>query len=354
MKVLYLTKYSRNAGSSRLRSYQYFPFLREQGITIEVSPLFSERYLAQLYAGKSTKAEALKGYVRRFCKLFSVRRYDKLIIEKELFPYLPAWFERVLSWLGIKYIVDYDDAIFHNYDQHPNIWLRKLLGDKIDQVMRYSDCVIAGNSYLADRAQRSGAKEITIIPTVIDIDRYPEKAWSDPVDKLVVGWVGTKSTFEKHFMLLADQVQRLTMAYPNLFFHVIGAPDNGQFNDQVRFIPWSEDTEVSEILKFDVGLMPLVDSDWEKGKCAYKLIQYMACGIPGIASAVGANVEVVNEENGFLAKSTGDFEKIIIGLASDPALLSAKSRSARKDVKRQFTLQVHRENILTILKNGTT
>ncbi len=349
MKVLYLTKYSRNAGSSRLRSFQYFPFMGDNGIEIKVSPLFSEHYLKNLYAGKSTKSEALKGYVRRFFKLFSAGKYDKLVIEKELFPYLPAWGERILSAFGVKYIVDYDDAIFHNYDRHPSKWMRMLLSDKIDRVMRYSTHVIAGNSYLAARAEKAGAKYITIVPTVVDIDRYPQKIWSNENDGLIVGWVGTKSTFEKHFMLLADQVQRLTAIYPNLYFHVIGAPDNGQFNDQVRFIPWSEETEVEEILKFDVGLMPLVDSDWEKGKCAYKLIQYMACGIPGIASAIGTNVEVVNEENGYLASNLSDFESIIRALIEQRYLLQDKGNRARSKVETQYTLQVQQFCLYKVL-----
>ncbi|NGM63419.1 glycosyltransferase family 4 protein [Sphingobacterium sp. SGG-5] len=351
MKALYFTKYSRNAGSSRLRSYQYFPFLKEQGMAIEVSPLFSERYLTNLYAGRSTKAEALKGYLRRFFKLFSVGKYDKLVIEKELFPYLPAWGEYILSAFGIKYIVDYDDAVFHNYDQHPNRWIRKFLGDKIDWVMRYSTHVIAGNRYLADRARRAGANNIFIIPTVIDIDRYPIKVWDNTSDKLIVGWVGTKSTFEKHFMLLADQVKRLTEANPNLFFHIIGAPDNRRFNEQVKFIPWSEDTEVEEILKFDVGLMPLVDSEWEKGKCAYKLIQYMACGIPGIASAVGANMEVVNEANGFLVGDIRSFSDVIAHVVADPQFLKERGAQAREFIQQKYTLQVQQERLLELIRS---
>lgn len=352
MKILYLTKYSRNGGSSRLRSYQYFPFLEKNGLNIDVSPLFSEQYLKNLYEGKSVKSEVVKGYIRRFFKLFSVAKYNKLVIEKELFPYLPAYFEKILTFLGVEYIVDFDDAIFHNYDRHPNYWLRKVLGNKIDHVMHYAKHVIVGNDYLAHRADKAGAKNITIIPTVIDINRYPIKVWNNTPEKLIVGWVGSKSTFDKYFMQLSGQVQRLTKANINLYFHIIGAPDNGKFNDQVRFIPWTEDTEVQEILKFDVGLMPLIDSDWEKGKCAYKLIQYMACSIPGIASTVGANVEVVNEKNGFLTSDIAGFEKIILLLLNDPALLLTKSAHARQDVEDRFTLQVQQKSILNILRNG--
>lgn len=351
MKVLYLTKYSRNAGSSRLRSYQYFPFLESQGLQIEVSPLFSEQYLQNLYSGRSTKKEALKGYVRRFFKLLMVRKYDKLVVEKELFPYLPAWGERFLKVFGVKYIVDYDDAIFHNYDQHPNQWIRKFLGNKIDRVIKASGTVIAGNGYLASRARLAGAKRVEIIPTVIDLQRYPKKVWKEERKQLIVGWIGTQSTFNKHFMLLANQVQKLTAENPDIFFHIIGAPDNKLFNEQVRFISWSEESEVEEILKFDLGLMPLVDSNWEKGKCAYKLIQYMACGIPGMASDVGVNRELIHTENGYLLTSTADFEAAILRVHQQFGELERKGAIARKTVENTYTLQVQAPKLYHIIKS---
>lgn len=351
MKILYFTKYSRNAGSSRLRSYQYFPFLREKGMRITVKPLFSERYLTKLYAGGPNKLEALKGYIHRFFVLFTVWRFDLIVVEKELFPYLPAWFEQLFGLFGVKYVADYDDAIFHNYDKHPNRWVRRCLGDKIDTVMRSSVQVIAGNTYLAERAKRAGAKYITVIPTVIDITRYPEKVWPAHCDRLIVGWIGTKSTFEKHFMLLSDNVRELTEKYTDIQFHIVGAPDNGLFNNKVKFITWTEESEVEEILKFDVGLMPLLDTDWEKGKCAYKLIQYMACGIPGIASAVGANIDVVDTNNGFLAETLGDFAKIIEEIRENPAVLQEKGKQARQDVWNKYTLQVQQRRLWHTLQS---
>lgn len=348
-KVLYLTKYSRNAGSSRLRSYQYFPFLESQGLQIEVSPLFSEQYLQNLYTGRSIRKEVFKGYFRRFVKLLSLGSYDRIMIEKELFPYLPAYFEIILSWLGIRYIADYDDAIFHNYDQHPNKWVRRFLGDKIDRVMKASGAVVAGNDYLANRARLAGAKRVEIIPTVIDLQRYPQKDWIDERKQLIVGWIGTQSTFNKHFMLLADQVQKLTAENPDIFFHIIGAPDNNMFNAQVKFIPWSEESEVEEIMKFDLGLMPLVSSNWEKGKCAYKLIQYMACGIPGMASDVGVNRELINTENGYLLTSTADFGTAILRVRQQFGELERKGAIARKTVEDNYTLQVQAKRLHHII-----
>jgi hypothetical protein len=175
MKILYLTKYTRLAGSSRMRSYQYFPYLEEAGMQVTVKPFFDNAYLKDFYAGKKNISAVLKSYVKRLGVLFSVFSYDRVVIEKEIFPFLPAWAEWMLKRLGIQYIVDYDDAIFHNYDQSSNPIIKKFLANKIAKVMRFSGTVVAGNQYLADYATRSGAKNIEIIPTVIDLERYPVK-----------------------------------------------------------------------------------------------------------------------------------------------------------------------------------
>lgn len=290
-KVLYFTKYSRNAGSSRLRSFQYFPFLETAGIKVEVSPLFSEQYLEQLYAKKSTKQEAFRGYFKRFLKIFSVGNYNAVVIEKELFPFLPAFFEQLFNLFGIKYIVDYDDAVFHNYDLHRNPAVRSLLGKKIDAVMKNAAVVIAGNSYLADRATKAGAKNIEIIPTVIDLARYPlskisetfppfrdgerkvsppdvsldraegtdveikvspsdvnrdsheginaERKVSSPSEKFVIGWIGTKSTFEKHLLPQKSWILK-AQEIEGVEFHIVGITTPQHLGDHVKYIPWAE------------------------------------------------------------------------------------------------------------------
>ena len=340
MKILYFTKYSRNAGSSRLRSYQYFPYLEEAGFRVEVSPLFSEAYLKQLYSGQSTAREALKGYVKRFFKLFAVLSYDRVVIEKELFPYLPAFAERILSLLGVQYVVDYDDAVFHNYDQSSQPLLRKFLGSKIDAVMRYSGCVVAGNQYLAERARKAGAKKIEIIPTVIDLERYPVQSKKEEKTPFVVGWIGTKTTFEKHLSPCRNWLKRLQNEEPDLKVHIVGVTSEMDLGPQVRYIPWTEATEVEEILKMDVGIMPLQDTLWERGKCAYKLIQYAACGIPGVASDVGMNKEVtVPGETGILASTDEEWIQAIKTLKSNTELRNQMGNNARKKVEERYCIQ---------------
>lgn len=339
MKILYLTKYTRLAGSSRMRSYQYFPYLEKAGMQVTVKPFFDDAYLKDFYAGKKNISAVLKSYVKRLGVLFTVLSYDRVVIEKEIFPFLPALAEWILKLSGIQYIVDYDDAIFHNYDQSANPIIKNFLGNKIANVMRFSGTVVAGNQYLADYAARSGAKNIEIIPTVIDLERYPIKQNTDP-DQCIVGWIGTKTTFEKHLLPCKDWIKALQNQEPNLRFHIVGITEDMDLGKNVKYIRWKEETEVAEILKMDIGLMPLQDSKWEKGKCAYKLIQYSACGIPGVASDVGMNREVtVPGETGILAAGDEEWIQAIKTLKSNTELRNQLGRNARKKVEEHYCIQ---------------
>lgn len=351
MNILYLTKYTRLAGSSRMRSYQYFPYLEKAGMQVTVKPFFDDAYLKDFYAGKKNISAVLKSYIKRLGVLFSVFSYDRVVIEKEIFPFLPALAEWMLKLLGIQYIVDYDDAIFHNYDQSANPIIKNFLGNKIANVMRFSGTVVAGNHYLADYAQQSGAPNIEIIPTVIDLNRYPMKEDQER-SKFVVGWIGTKSTFEKHFLLCKSWIQKLQQIDPNIVFHIVGINQYDGFGKNVKFIPWSEKSEVAEILKMDVGIMPLQDSLWEKGKCAYKLIQYAACGIPGIASDVGMNREVtVHEETGLLISGPDEWMSAVLRMKNDHTLRKRMGLQARALVEEQYSLQVTAEKWVKLLKH---
>ena len=350
MKVLYLTKYSRNGASSRLRSYQYFPFLEAKGFTITVSPFFDEDYLINLYCGKSTtKSKLIKFYLKRFFTLFSIYKYDRIVIEKELFPYFFSWFEKILWMLQVKYIVDYDDAIFHNYDLSTNKLISFLLKNKINNVMKYSSCAIAGNSYLAERAKVSGAKKIVILPTVIDVNLYsPKKNYAS--SKIVIGWIGSPSTFK--YIKNSQSVFSKVLQNQNVELHIVGAKENLGLGENVKFLKWTEASEVALISKFDIGIMPLENTPWELGKCSYKLIQYMGCGVPVVASAVGMNKEVVDEGiNGFLVQSEEEWLTRLNELIDDCALREALGKKGRIKVEAEYSAQKKHAVLLSVLAN---
>jgi glycosyltransferase involved in cell wall biosynthesis len=354
MKILLLSRYGRLGASSRLRSYQYLPVLKECGFKIDVVPLLDDSYLTDLYAGKKkNKTNIAHRYFSRLLKMMNCHKYDLLWIEKELFPWFPSWVEEFLAASGVKYIVDYDDAVFHRYDMLENNLLKKILGQKIDRIMQGAALVIAGNDYLAKRAVMSGAKRVERIPTVIDLDRYPIDRYPNgnlhQNETFSIGWIGSPVT-----------VQYLYHAKPALMelcknnkacLVTMGAGPLHMKDVIVKDHPWSEETEAGCIRNFDVGIMPLPDEPWTLGKCGYKLIQYMACGKPVVASAVGANIEIIDHgKNGFLVESEKEWIKALTILSENKELRKKMGRHGRKKVETSYCLQVTASKLITIIK----
>src|SRR5215217_6977576 len=167
--VLLLTRYERLGASSRIRFLQFLPELERQGFSFDVQPLLDNAYVSSLYGGPPVSTgNILRSYARRFGALRRRMRYDLIWLEKEALPWLPTWME-IARLQGIPYVVDYDDAWFHRYENH---WLNPLLGRKIDAVMGVAHTVVTGNDYLARRARQEGARHVEIVPTAIDLDRY--------------------------------------------------------------------------------------------------------------------------------------------------------------------------------------
>lgn len=352
MKILYFTKYARKGASSRLRSYQYFPYFEQSGIEINVFPLFDDTYLENLYQRKKVKAHILKAYFKRFLRLLNIKKSSKLVIEYELFPYLPAWFEYLLKIRGINYVVDFDDAVYHNYDLHRNKLIKWYLYDKIDKVMRYSHSVVAGNRYLVEKAESSGAKDIHLIPTVIDLDRYPVKTdYRKKIgDNFIVGWIGTFFTF-KYVKQILPVIEEIARQFP-LVLHIVGAKEEINTSLEIQFVPWTEKTEAQSIRDFDVGIMPLNDTPWERGKCGYKLIQYMASGLPVIASGVGVNTEIVKQGiNGFIANTLEEWKSALLYLIKNRNRIQEMGAEGRKTVETKYSLQITNKDWLKIITN---
>lgn len=336
LQVLALTRYGRIGASSRVRFYQYISAFQGLGINVHISPLLRNAYLGRLYAHQPTKWSSVACYyLYRALTLLSATKYDLLWIEKELFPDLPAWCEQAIDALGLRYIVEYDDAIFHNYDMSRS-WRRKLLGNKIDKVMRSAALVICGNNYLGDRARRAGCRRVEIIPSVIDLERYSVIS-AQVKEIIVVGWIGSLSSVQ-YLDIVLPALRKLSLEYRTQL-RVIGAELSAPGID-IDCRAWSEESEVREIQDIDIGIMPLADSHWERGKCGYKLIQYMACGVPVVASPVGANCEIVeNGVNGYLASSSDDWLSALRRLCADVGMRRAMGALGRIAVERKYCIQ---------------
>ena len=350
MKILLLSRYGPLGASSRIRSYQYLPYLKSQGIDVTVAPLLNDGYVKALYSAKAKPLFSIfDSYMRRFRSILNTHCFDLVWIEKDLFPWMPAWAEIMLVRIGIPYVVDYDDAIFHRYDLNPNRIVRTLLGSKISRVMRYASAVIVGNEYLATYAIRAGAKRVEYIPTVIDLDRHSIKDCTN-TGEFKVGWIGSPMT-AKYLNLIKPAIIRF-FKEGNSSLSLVGSGHVALGELPVKIIPWSKETEVADIQDFDVGIMPLPDSPWERGKCGYKLIQYMACGKPVIASPVGANIAIVEHGvNGFLTKSADEWLEALTVLRDDPDLSKKMGKEGRKIVEKRYCLQVTAPRLLSIFQS---
>ena len=348
-RILVLTKYGHLGGSSRYRFYQYLPFLKSQGFDITVAPLLNNKYINDLNSGKRNLGDILSLYFQRLSGSFRHRNYDLLWIEKELLPYAPAWLEKKIV-RNIPYVVDYDDAQFHAYDRSKFKLIRLLLSNKIDSVMSNARLVVAGNQYIADKATKAGAKRVAIIPTVIDLDRYSRKDYITNSKSFNVGWIGSP-TSSVYLKSIQSVFRTLGRKY-NCEFTIVGSGMLTIEDVKLTIKDWNENSEVEDIKTFDVGIMPLSYTPWEKGKCGIKLIQYMACALPVVGTPVGVNQEIIQHGvNGFCADTPDEWVEYLSKLAEDPNLRMEMGAKGRLMVESSYSLQVTAPKLADLLKS---
>jgi len=352
MKILILTRYGQQGASSRLRSYQFFPYLFAANIKCVSSSFFSDELLISKYnLSKYRLIDLINAYYKRINILLTAKNYDLIWIEKEALPWLPAWFEK---WLlkNVKYTLDFDDAIFHNYDLTKNPLLRYFFWQRIDILMKSATLITVGNTYLANRAIDANAKNIEIIPTVIDITRYSSKLSYSFTKTPIIVWIGSPTSLQ--YLLIHSKVFELLALRHKFILRVIGGGNINITGVEIESLPWSLETETSLIVESDIGIMPLRDTPWEQGKCAYKLIQYMACGLPTVASPIGANKDVMIENvNGYFASTTNEWVDKLDLLLSDIDIRERFGKANRIRVETNYCLQQIAPKLVYIIKNIT-
>ncbi|QYY27667.1 MULTISPECIES: glycosyltransferase family 4 protein [Cupriavidus] len=354
VRVLVLSKYGRLGASSRLRGLQFRPWLEQAGLSLTVQPLLSDALLGQRYTGGGYGlAPLFHAYARRVLALVRRRDFDLIWIEKEALPWLPAWLERGLL-KGVPYVLDYDDAQFHVYDLHHSALVRFWFGRRLDALMAGARLVTAGNEYLAERARRAGASWVETVPTVVDLNRYGvhRRLSEDPAAPLRIVWIGSPSTVG-YLSTLGAALASLSARH-EFMLRVIGGSVTIP-GVRVECLPWTEDTEAQCIAECDVGIMPLLDSPWERGKCGYKLIQYMACGLPVIASPVGVNNEIVRDNvNGFLARDEDEWISKLSQLLDNGDLRRTMGTAGRGLVESLYCVQTVIPKIANMFSQAAT
>lgn len=339
MRVLALTRYGAEAASTRQRLLQYLPHLSAAGIDVDWHAMLDDDYVRSLARGTRPARTAIAaGYARRLAHLAGARRYDLLWVYAELFPYLPAAFERLAFRSGIPVVYDFDDAFFERYDGHPNPAIRRFLAGKLEPLIAGAAACSCGNAYLRDFAARLNDRAV-ILPTVVDTDAY-RPVPGRRAAPLTIGWIGTPSTWT-YVRPMLPRLSRLAAEH-GARLRVVGAGPvaAAEAEPVLDAIEWTEATEIAEVQRFDIGIMPLPDDRWARGKSGYKLVQYMACGLPVVASPVGVNTDIVVEgETGFLADDAAEWERALGALLADADLRRRMGAAGRARAEARYSLR---------------
>jgi len=355
LKVLFLPAAPVKGPSSRYRVYQLLPFLKRAGIKTGchcavpgvVYDSFPPRrgfWHKLVYFGCAA--------LFRLLAVFRLIFYDAVFIQRLVLPHIYPFPEllicRVARLLGKKVFFDFDDAIFTTSIIRKKTPAEKLTDPgRVGRVIACCDAVIAGNEFLAAYARRYN-KNVFVVPTCLDLEKYgpPESEGRD--DPVVVGWIGTPGT-EAYLELLTPALRRLASRH-RLLVRVVGGGRYRCPGVVVEHRPWSLAGEVSLLQSFTIGVMPLTDDTWSKGKCGLKLLQYMAAGVPVVASPVGVNECIVTDgENGFLARSTEEWAAGIDTLIRFPQLRAKMAECARRTVEEKYSVQANIGRLAAII-----
>jgi glycosyltransferase involved in cell wall biosynthesis len=320
-KLSVFPRYNTLGASSRYRFYMYAERLVKSGYDVQISSFLDNDYLTQLYSHRRINPfMILRSYIRRLCKAAFSAKY--ILLEYELFPYLPFFFSK-LFLAGKKYILNFDDNVWTKYSSKP--WLK----GKYDRLIKNAAGIIAANECLYEIIKKHNENVIKI-PTVIDLDLY--RAEYPKFERFTIVWIGTPVTY-KYVLQFAGAFRRMAR---ELDFELLILSSASIEKDHIpgvnmRFVNWCSAIEAECLTRSHVGVMPLTDDDFSRGKSAFKIIQYLAAGLPVIASPVGENCNVINNgENGFLADSPDEWADALKKLYCNHELYLRVAAAAKK------------------------
>ena len=346
MRVLFLTLYPEPAASPRYRVVQFLSYLCSRGVSYTVaSPVTEEAWRVLTGEGRRRRAFWYHAHetARRMKQLLDARRYDVVFVQKALMTAYLRGAAAALRWGARRIIYDIDDAV-HLAPPHPLRGPWRFVEDRnqIVKVMRMADRVLAGNTWLASEAARLGAN-VVHFPTVVDTARFVPAA--DAPDAFRVGWIGNPST--------AAYLEPVRKVLESLDGEVclVGAASSGTPWRRAALRPWSLETEVAELQRLSAGIMPLPRTDWAKGKCALKALQYMACGVPCDATPFGAALDIIRpDENGLFAESPEEWRDALDRLR-DPKLRKRLGDAGRSTVEERYSIAKAAPRFFEILES---
>jgi glycosyltransferase involved in cell wall biosynthesis len=352
VRVLALSPIPEEGAGCRVRVSQYVPYLASQGIDVTVSPFFTPEFFKFVYKpGHFVRkvAAVLRLLVRRLAILRELGQYDLVWLYREAIPVGPPWLERAIARRGLPIVYDFDDAIFLPAVSEANraiLFLKDT--ERPAKIIRISRHVVVGNDFLGAFARRHNPA-VTTLPSVVDTTYFVPRTDNRSGDRLVVGWIGSPTTYS-YLESLAGVLRDVHERHP--FTLKVGGAGRAVHLDglDVAEVQWSLAQEVSLFNTCDIGVYPLTDDDWARGKCGYKAIQFMACGVPVVAAAVGVNREIIRDgENGFLASTPEEWRTKLERLLVDPELRLRFAREGRRTIEERYSLRVTAPRLASIM-----
>ena len=357
MKILFFTLGPEIVASSRTRVYQYLPFFRADGIDYKAVTYESglayylHRFRPKSITGRITK-RLLSQATKRYNLFFSFFKtlwflvlsnfYDLIFLQKVL---LPTFIIKLLKRKGKGIVFDFDDAIYAkptNYNK-----------GRFDQQLHLYDLLVIETAFTGEYVRRFRNNNILTVTGPIDCKRYHPGNGAGK-DEIVIGWIGSPvSASARHLYMLETVVKKLSGSNKGLVLVLIGAPKVGFAEARVKLKKWSLETEVADLQSFDIGIMPLPDNEWTRGKGGYKLLQYMAVGVPCVAAPVGINKELIRDgENGFLATTEEEWYEKLSLLIDNPELRREMGRRGRAYVVRNHSFEAAAPKLISALKHA--
>lgn len=347
IKVLGLALYGPLAASTRHRMSQYTEGLAAEGIDLKIQYLLEDEYLRSRFEGARFPLGSLvRSGLSRLKRLNDKSAYDIAFVHCELFPLMPSVVESNL--IRKPYVYDFDDAFYLRYRAGKLRFLKPVLGNKFDEFIGRAAAVTAGSEILRDYANRFNSNAHAL-PTVVNTELYTPMN-SVENSGFSVGWIGSPST-AAYLDALVEPLSILGEEGP-LNFYVVGGKAPAISNVNVVELTWQEALEVEHISLFDVGVMPLPSNEWARGKCGFKLVQYMACGRPVVGSRFGANIDVVPPDCGFLVGGVKEWTAALRSLRDDSKLRAAMGQAGREWAVKNFSLKSNLPKLASVLRTA--
>lgn len=354
-KVMFIVPYPHGtAPGQRFRYEQYLSALEKNGISYTIRSFLSPATWQILYKPGRFHLKiygVLQGFLKRFLLLFSLKKYDYIFIFREASHIGPPIFEWIIAKvLKKKIIYDFDDAIWlPNYSEHNKLFHRLKMYGKVKSIMRWSHKISAGNNYLCEFARQFNSN-VVLNPTTIDTENMHNRVKDQRTEKVVIGWTGTLTT-AKYILEIVPVLQELEKKY-DFEFQVISNEFPKIDLKSFKFKKWKKETEIDDLLEFNIGIMPLVDDQWARGKCGFKALQYMALGIPAVVSPVGVNTKIVDDKiNGFLCTTHDEWYHALAYLLENPDVRERMGKAARKKIEDHYSVKSNTPNFLSLFQD---